>query len=165
MIFIAYSGIGFGTFRNMTTTKELIRKCAIDQEDEITFRTDADVLRLFGRDAKIFQRSFAKHPYEKGVHIWFPIFYDEANNDWENTKRVDWETVFERRKHDNPAYLAEQFDSPERHIRILFAKMERGGEKYYEFKGIYMFDPDESRKAMKAAFRRIATSAKLYPVE
>lgn len=149
----------------MTTTKELIEKGAFSVKDEIIFRTHAEVLRLFGRDTKIFQRSFAKHPHEEGVHIWFPMFYDNANNDWDNTKRLDWETVFERRKFDNAGYLAEQFNSPERHIRILFAKIEQGREKYYQFKGVYRFDPDESRKAVKAAYRRIKTTTKLFPVD
>jgi hypothetical protein len=145
----------------MTTTKDLIEKGFIDTEDEITFRTHADVLRLFGRDDKIFQKAFARHPFEEGVHVWFPMFYDDANNDWENSKREDWETVFERRKFDNEAYLTEQFGAPENHTRILFAKIAPFGRVFYKFKGVYQFDPDLSRKAKKAAYRRVATSAKL----
>src|SRR4051794_23348446 len=121
-------------------TEDIIEKGFIDVEDDLTFRTHADVLRLFGRDVKIFQKAFAKHPFEDGVHVWFPMFYDDANNDWENSKRADWEVVFERRKHDNTTYLSELFDFPERHKRVLFAKIERGREKYYQFKGVYNFD-------------------------
>src|SRR5438128_2441475 len=102
----------------MTTTKDLIDKGTIDVEDDITFRTHADVLRLFGRDDKIFQLSFAKHPHEPGVHIWFPIFYEDDENDWENTWGQNEETAFERRKINNEAYLNEQFNAPERHKRI-----------------------------------------------
>ena len=143
--------------------EELLEKGYIDIENDITFRTHADVLRLFGRNVKIFQSSFARHPHENGVHIWFPIFYQDEENDWENTWGQNEEAAFERRKFDNETYLNELFNKPERHTRILFAKIAPFGRVFYKFKGVYQFDPDLSRKAKKAAYRRIATTAKLYP--
>jgi hypothetical protein len=126
------------------------------------------VLKLFGRNGKLFQRSFAEHPHEPGVHIWFPMFYDNNNSDWVNTfgSNEDGskeEKVFEYRKHDNEGYLNELFKSPERHKRILFAKIASFGRVFYKFKGIYEFDPDLSTKAKKAAYRRIARKAEIYP--
>ena len=59
-------------------SKELFERGCIDVEDDITFRTHADVLRLFGREHKVFQLAFAKHPQEDGVHIWFPKFYQDG---------------------------------------------------------------------------------------
>ncbi|HQZ97103.1 MAG TPA: hypothetical protein PLP21_12350 [Pyrinomonadaceae bacterium] len=144
-------------------TEELIQKGFIDISDDVNFRTHADVLRLFGKDVKIFQKAFAKHPHEDSVHIWFPMFYDDDNNDWENTFGLNEDAVFERRKHDNEGYLTEQFDAPQNHRRILFAKIAPFGRVFYKFKGIYQFDPELSRKAKKAAYRRVAKQAKLYP--
>ena len=142
----------------MTTTQDLIKKNYIDVNDNITFRTHAEVLRLFGKNVKLFQRAFAQHPHEPGVHIWFPMFYADDNNDWENTFGSLEENVFERRKYDNEGYLGKLFESPERHKRILFAKIASFGRVFYKFKGIYEFDPDLSRKAKKAAYRRIANT-------
>jgi hypothetical protein len=150
--------------KNEMTVKELIAKGEIDITDDINFNTHADVLRLFGKDAKVFQRAFAKHPHEPGVHIWFPMFYDVDNNDWENTFGSNEENVFERRKHDNEGYLRELFNAPERHKRILFAKIAPFGRVFYKFKGVYQFDHGLSRKAKKAAYRRTATTVKLHSV-
>jgi hypothetical protein len=147
----------------MTTTQDLIKKSRIDVNDDITFRTHAEVLRLFGKDVKLFQKAFARHPHEPGVHIWFPMFYDNDNNDWINTFGSQEGNVFERRKHDNEGYLNELFESPERHKRILFAKLAPFGRVFYKFKGIYEFDPALSIKAKKAVYRRIAKTTKIYP--
>jgi hypothetical protein len=147
----------------MTTIKDLIEKNCISVYDDITFRTHAEVLRLFGKDVKLFQKSFALHPHEPGVHIWFPMFYEDDKNDWINTFGSQEENVFERRKHDNEGYLSALFEAPERHKRILFAKIASFGRVFYKFKGIYELDPDLSVKAKKAAYRRIAKSAKIYP--
>jgi hypothetical protein len=149
----------------MTTTQDIIAKNCIDINDEITFRTHADVLRLFGKDVKIFQRAFIQHPHEPGVHIWFPMFYDDNNNDWNNSFGLQEESVFERRKYDNEGYLNDLLESPELHKRILFAKFAPSGKVFYQFKGIYELDPDLSRKAKKAAYRRIANTAKVYPAK
>lgn len=148
----------------MMTIQDIIAKNCIDVTDDITFRTHADVLRLFGKDVKIFQRAFVQHPHEHEVHIWFPMFYDDDNNDWNNSFGSQEENVFERRKYDNEGYLRDLFESPNLHRRILFAKIAPFGKVFYKFKGIYEFDPDLSRKAKKAAYRRIANTAKVYPV-
>ncbi len=55
-------------------------------------------------------------------------------------------------------------ESADRHTRILFAKLAPSGKASYKFKGVYKFDPELSEKAKKAAYRRIETTAKLYPV-
>jgi hypothetical protein len=144
----------------MASLYAIIRRGYLEVGDGVRFRTHADVLRLFGTDVKVFQRAFAKHPHEEGVHIWFPMFYDDTNNDWDNTKTKEWEAVFERRKFDNDEYLTELFRSPERHRRILFAKVASGRDKYYQFQGVYHFDPDASKT--KAVYRRIATTTALY---
>ena len=141
---------------------ELIAKGEIDIDDNINFRTHADVLRLFGRDHKVFQQSFARHPHEAGVHIWFPVFYADEDNDWENTWGQNEDAAFERRKYKNEEYLNELSRTPERHTRIMFAKIAPFGKVFYKFKGTYKFDPELSTKAKKAAYRRIARSAKLY---
>lgn len=146
----------------MTTIQGLIKKQCIDVNDDINFRTHADVLRLFGKDVKIYQRAMASHPRETDLHIWFPMFYDDTNNDWENTFGVKEETVFERRKYNNEQYLEELIERPDLHKRILFAKVSPFGRVLYKFKGIYTFDIDLSRKAKKAVYRRTATSAKIY---
>lgn len=145
----------------MTTTNELRRNGEISVEDEIRFRTHAEVLRLFGREHKVFQKSFAKHPHEDGVHIWFPIFGYVEGNDWENSKREDWESVFERRNFDNAGYVSDLLEHPERHRRIMFAKID--GEYY--FKGLYELDLELTKTAKKAAYRRVSRTATLYPVE
>jgi hypothetical protein len=147
----------------MTPIEKLIGKGSISLEDDIRFRTHAEVLRLFGKDAKIVQRAFIRHPYEPGVHIWFPMFYDDDNNDWENTFGVGEETVFERRKYDNEGYLNDLLESPDLHKRILFTKIAPFGKVFYKFKGVYELDGELSLKAKKAAYRRIATSTKLFP--
>jgi hypothetical protein len=92
------------------------------------------------------------------------MFYDDDNNDWNNSFGSQEENVFERRKYDNEGYLRDLFESPNLHRRILFAKIAPFGKVFYKFKGIYEFDPDLSRKAKKAAYRRIANTAKVYPV-
>ena len=143
---------------------DLIEKGFIDIKDDIQFRTHADVLRLFDFDLKVHQRAGAKHPHDEGVYIWFPAFYQNDDNDWENTFGVNEDSVFERRKIDNASYLEELSETPEWHKRILFAKIAPFGKVFYKFKGVYHFDPELSQKAKKAVYRRVATTAKLYPV-
>ena len=146
----------------MATIKEVIEKGFIAVEDDITFDRHRDVMSLFGNDQINPRLSFYPHPHEEGVHIWFPMFYDDKNNDWDNTRRDDWETVFERRKHDNEGYLNVEYAALDRHKRILFAKIKQGVGMHYEFKGLYNFDAEISRAEKKAAYRRIARRAKLY---
>ena len=147
----------------MASLQDLINKVSINIRDDITFRTHAEALKLFGKNVKIFQKAFAKHPHEPGVHIWFPIFYHVDENGWENTFGDGEEKVFERRKNDNESYLKELFETPESHKRILFAKIASFGRVFYQFKGIYEFDRELSLKAKKAAYKRTSTSAKIYP--
>jgi hypothetical protein len=68
----------------MTKVTDLIEKGFISVGDDITFRTHADVLRLFGRDVKIYQRAMVAHPEEPELHIWFPALRDQDDNIWEN---------------------------------------------------------------------------------
>lgn len=110
------------------------------------------------------QNALVRHPHDGGLRIWFPIFYQGGDNDWENTWGLKEESLFERRKYDNDAYLLEQFAATEKHTRLLFAKIAPFGQAFYKFKGIYQFDPELSEKAKKAAYRRIETQAKLYPI-
>lgn len=145
------------------TLDELIKKGSIDVNDNVHFRTHADVLRLFGRDLKLLQKSFVRHPKDENVWISFWTFYQDDANDWENTWGQNEESAFERRKFDNEGYLADMASSPDKHVRILFAKIAPYGKAFYKFKGIYRFDPELSQKARKAAYRRFATEAKLYP--
>lgn len=143
------------------TINELLAKGVIDVSDNINFRTHKEVMSLFGSGRINPMSSFYKHPHEDGVHIWFPIFYQDASNDWENTFGQNEESVFERRKHDNAGYLEEMLIRPDRHKRVLFAKIEKFGRVFYKFKGIYLFDAELSAKAKKAAYRRIASTAAL----
>lgn len=145
------------------TLKELIAKGEIDTSDDIQFANHSEVMRLFGNDHINSRISFYQHPHEPGVHIWFPVFYQDDDNAWENTWGQNELNAFERRKVKNEEYLNEQFDAPERHIRIMFAKIAPYGRVFYKFKGIFQFDPELSRKAKKAAYRRVVTIAKLYP--
>ena len=126
------------------TLRELLEKGFIDIEDNVDFRTHSDVMRLFGNNRINTQISFYKHPVEPGVHIWFPVFYQDASNDWENTWSQNQETAFERRKIENAAYLKEMSESADRHTRILFAKLAPSGKASYKFKGVYKFDPELS---------------------
>jgi hypothetical protein len=146
------------------TLKELIEKGTIDIVDDITFQTHAEVLRLFGSASKVVQRSFVRHPVEEDVWISFWIFYQDDSNDWENTWGLKEEIAFERRKFQNDEYLADMAASPDRHTRLLFAKIAPFGRVFYKFKGVYVFDPELSFKARKCAYRRTATTARLYPV-
>ncbi len=150
--------------RRMIVVKNLIEKGHIDIEDNINFATHADVLRLFGRDLKVIQNALVRHPQDDTLRIWFPIFYQGEDNDWENTWGVKEESLFERRKYDNESYLLEEYTATEKHTRLLFAKIAPFGKAFYKFKGSYQFDPELSRKAKKAAYRRIATTAKIYPL-
>ena len=149
----------------MATLKEIKERGFIDVKDDINFGTHREVMKLFGKDRINQMLSFFPHPHEEGVHIWFPVFYQDDKNDWENTWDKTKETAFERRKEDNAAYLEEQFDAPERHTRIMFAKLQASRGTFYKFQGIYKFDPELSRTAKKGAYRRVATTAKLYPLE
>ncbi len=146
------------------TLDELKKKGFIEVEDDISFRTHADVLRLFGKDQKLIQRAFVQHPHEIGVRIWFPVFYDDSNNDWINTFGLNEDLVFEKRKFDNQDYLEELSQRPEWHLRVLFAKLDRSGRINYKFKGLYNFDLERSRTANKAVYVRIEKKAKLYLV-
>ncbi len=146
------------------TNDELKAKGFIEVEDDISFQNHSEVMELFGALRINKMISFYRHPHEPGVHIWFPVFYQDDKNDWENTWGQKEETAFERRKYNNDEYLNDQFDQPDRHTRILFAKIQPFGRVFYKFKGIYKFDPELSLKAKKAAYCRIATRAQLYPV-
>jgi SET and RING associated domain len=147
----------------MTLAIDLVTKGFIDIQDDINFRTHADVLKLFGKNHKIFQRAFAKHPFEEGVHIWFPIVGADMENGWRNNFDKSETRIFEQRLEQNIAYLDELFEMPERHKRILFAKIAPFGRAFYKFKGVFHFDADLSRIAKKAAYQRISTCTKVYP--
>lgn len=116
------------------TLDGLKAKGTIDLEDDINFRTHADVLRLFGKDVKLMQQSFVRHPVEEKVWISFWIFYQDDANDWENTWGQKEETAFERRKFDNEEYLNEMAGSPDRHTRILFAKIAPFSKVFYNLR-------------------------------
>lgn len=149
-------------------TEELLAKGSIDISDNITFKTHKEVMKLFGADRINSMISLYKHPHETDVHIWFPIFYQDDANDWENRfgNGEDGESeasVFEWRKNDNQAYLAKLMADPGQHTRILFAKVNKFGRIFYQFKGVYVFDPELAAKAKKAAYRRTAKSVKIFP--
>ena len=148
----------------MTRLGEIIARGSIELGDDITFRTHADVLRLFGKDVKVMQKSFIRHPVEDNVWISFWTFYQDDANEWINTWSQTEDIAFEKRKINNEGYLADMASSPDKHTRVLFAKVLSGGQPTYRFKGVYTFDPELSEKAKKCAYRRVATSAKVYPV-
>jgi hypothetical protein len=149
----------------MITKRNLLAKGSIEVTDAICFTTHAEVLKLFGKTYKSYQGAFLKHPHEEGVHIWFPKINTTPlpDDEWMNSKTADWKTVFEKKMDGNETYLADLREDPARQTRILFAKVPRNGKDVYEFKGVYKFDSELSTKARKAAYTRIATTAKLYP--
>jgi len=147
----------------MITIRQLLEKGAIDINDDIEFKTHADVLRLFGTDQKLIQRAFIRHPHEEGTRIWFPMFYDDDNNDWINTASQDYGRVFEKKKIGNDEYLADLVATSEWHRRILFAKIRPANRIFYKFKGVYQLDVEMSLQNKKAIYERVATSATLFP--
>lgn len=146
----------------MITTKGLIEKGFIDIDDNIEFRTHADVMRLFGTDQKLIQRSFIKHPHEQGTRIWFPMYYDDTNNDWINTASKDYSRVFEKNKTDNEDYLRKLLSEPGNHTRVLFAKVRQGNRTFYKFKGVYKLNIEMTQEHRKAAYDRVATSTRIF---
>lgn len=146
------------------TLEDLLDKGMIAVSDEIEFRTHADVLRLFGKPVKLYQRAMAKHPHEPDLHIWFPTLRGAENEDWDNSLGVNEETLFERRKFENEEYLKDLLSKPELHKRVVFVKAAPHGRAFYKFKGVFELDPDLCTKAKKAAYRRVSVSITLYPV-
>jgi hypothetical protein len=147
-------------------TEELLAKGSIDISDDITFKTHKEVMKLFGVERINERISIYKHPDDENVQIWFPIFYDEASNDWENrfgdSEQGEREAkVFEWKKNGNNIYLEKIANNPSEHTRILFAKDKKSGRVVYQFKGVYVFDPELAAKAKKAAYRRTAKSVEL----
>jgi hypothetical protein len=142
---------------------ELKTKGFIDLADDIRFKTHADVMRLFGIDGKVMQRSFYKHAHEDGVHIWFPIIHPLEANGWENKWGMTEDTLFERKLDGYEAYIAELLANPDRHRRVLFAKIAPFGEVFYKFKGTYELDRELAESKGKARYIRTGERASIYP--
>ena len=144
--------------------KELVAKGFIDVNDDISFETKAEVMSLFGFKTYNARIGFYRTLQDPNVHLWFPLFYQDDKNDWENTWGQNEQSVFERRKRNNEDYVAEVIAKPDWHVRILFAKIQPYGRLLHKFKGVYEYDADLTLKAKKLAYVRTATQAKLYSI-
>lgn len=141
---------------------ELCQKGFIDIDDEIVFEKKADIMPLFGFTRYNSQSSFYPHPNEAGLHIWFPIFYPDDTNDWENRHSQDWERVFEQRLTQNDEHMAKVASRPDQQVRVTFSKEKPFGRLIHKFRGIYSYDPELSKTAKKAAYVRTSNRATLY---
>lgn len=141
---------------------DLIEKGLIGIEDNIGFETKSEIMRLFGYRRYNSQSAFYRHPHEAGVHIWFPVFYHDDTNEWENRHSQDWERVFEQRLTKNDHHMAKLDARPDQQVRVMFAKEKPFGRLIHRFRGVYTYDPELSAQARKAAYIRTSLRAKLY---
>lgn len=141
-----------------------IRQGYMDADDDVAFRRQAEACNCFGHNYAQWYRAQARHAFDPTLTIWFPKLY--GNKDWHNRISADEETIYERRKWDNAAFIAEHLGRLAEYPRLVFARV-RGplGDVMYRFKGLYEVDVDESRRTMTVTYRRKATQVKTYGSE
>jgi SET and RING associated domain len=133
----------------------------MDADEDVAFYRQSDACNCFGHSYKGLQRALAPHAVEKGLTIWFPKLYDNA--DWHNVLSEDEETIFEHKKSDNDEFIRAYLSRPDRFKRLVFARV-RGplGDVMYRFKGFYEVDVDAIRATSIVTYRRKAKRVRTF---
>ena len=147
----------------MNIQEKYINKGYIDLDDEVVFTTIYDACNCFGCNYKGYQRVMARHPYETDTVFWFPKLYE--NDKWNNSITDDGKVIHEKPKIKNiEEFIDDQLSHPENYKRIVFAgNKESFGYISYKFKGIFMMDPDATKKEKMSIYNRIGTRVNTYP--
>ena len=141
--------------------KRYVEAGHMDAAEDVAFYRHIDAIACFGREYKGFQRALARHPRIPNLHIWFPKLYENA--EWENSICDDETIIHERRKKNNRGFVSEHLRTPEKHRRLVFARVRSPlGDVMYRFKGLYESDVEEAKKTRNVTYRRIATRVKTY---
>ena len=144
----------------MNNQEKYIKKEYIDLDDE-GFRRIFEVCNCFGHDYKGYQRVMARHPYETDTVLWFPKLYE--NDKWDNSITSDGKIIYEKPIVKNvEEFINGQLD-PRNYKRIVFAGIkEPSNGIVYRFKGVFMMDPDATKKEKMSIYNRIETWVKTY---
>ena len=124
----------------------------LDISDDVAFHTSAAVCNHFGHSYKVWRRGLARHPYRPELTLWFPKLY--KNDKWDNWISDNGCVIREKRKTDNESFIEESLAHHDKHRRIVFPRLE---DTMYHFKGLYEVDVEESRRARRITYNRIAT--------
>jgi very-short-patch-repair endonuclease len=144
-----------------TDPKTYVEAGFMDASEDVAFYRHIDVIECFGRKYKGFQRALAQHPRVPDQHIWFPKLYENA--DWDNSISDDEMTIYERRKKNNRGFVSEHLRTPEKHKRLVFARVRSPlGDVMYRFKGLFEADVDRTKETGTVTYQRNATRVPTY---
>ncbi|NOR63635.1 MAG: hypothetical protein GQ535_14220 [Rhodobacteraceae bacterium] len=136
---------------------------SIDANEDVALRKSVEVCHCFGLNYKGWQRGGAPHP-EENTGLWFPRLYE--NSSWDNGITNDELTIFEKSKDPSRAEkMLSGFLAKEAAKRVVFARVKDNlGSVMYRFRGVYKFNPEESRDSGALVWKRVSTKTKTYPL-
>lgn len=143
-----------------------IERGYLDANEHIAFKTVSDCCNCFGAGYKGFQRSGAKHKFQKNIDIKGLKFY--PNGQWNNRLELDemYFTEFNVDEEINRIYLEKRVHELRSEL-ALFAhvKSDLGGFEYV-FKGWYRLNAEETKNTGKVSYKRISKiMSTYYPLE
>jgi len=139
------------------------KKGYIDANEDVALRTSVEVCHCFGHKYKGWRRGGAPHPDENTI-LWFPRLYE--NSTWDNSISNDELTIFEKSKDTTRAEkMLSDFLAKDVAKRVVFARVKDNlGSVMYRFRGVYKFNPEESRESGALVWKRISTKTKTFPL-
>lgn len=133
-------------FGEKWSVRRWIDRGGITVEDDARFRTQADVLALFGRDIERWQRG--TYGLDPAHMVWYPRLYEIPG--WDNSLGANGRTIVERWKGGTPPP-----SEPKRgERRFVFARyQDEYAERYYVFVGVFVYEETAGEARI---YRRVA---------
>lgn len=112
-------------------------------------RTNAEFLKsAFGWSGKQWYRTI--YPYSENCIVWMVRFSESKNNDWKNVfDGENEEIVREYYTGKTGIWNGKPIQRPDADYRIVVSIEELNGNRYYEMKGLYKYNEEESKANMR----------------
>ena len=112
-------------------------------------RTNAEFLnRAFGWEGKQWYKTIC--PYSENCVVWMVRFSESKNNDWKNVLEGDAEEIVkEYYTGKSGIWNGKPVQRPDADYRIVVSIEELNCNRYYEMKGVYKYNEEESNENMR----------------
>lgn len=129
----------------------------IDFKDNVSFNTQNDVFKCFGKNYKTtYWRCAIKHPNEKNTSVWCPKFFE--HKDWYNEVSEDYSIIKTKSKKGDINFIESCKKTNENPFTYVFGHIISPlGNKSYKFLGLYKFNYDKSIEEGIKIYERIGT--------
>ena len=139
------------------TLEEYLAQGKINANDNIKIRLNRDVMRLFGRDYRNFQRGYLRIDKEKKKAVWMPRLRLEdtefKNNRFINTCSDDGKYIYETSMKRPVSFMREALKDPE--TRYVFPKyIDELNQITHKFLGVYELDVELTKQRKVRVWKR-----------